>query len=273
MKKILTILVCGLMALTATAQSDIEDSLSDFEARFTRLNRAYAKSPNDVDALFNMAQFYFENSNPMRNLPMAMKYIQRAEVKHIELLENEKLGELTRLARKNITLLTIRQTKQAITDAAYNTLEMRTDMTRVELDTYLDAFGIDIELVRLLRQRRINQVYDEDLRKGTAQSYYHFIDIYPGTNEAEQMEERLSKLAPSLFGIKPRLSTDTFDGFGDIGFGNRYTVHRRCRSTRIGRRARTGRQAGCKNGCDANRNHGFQELRHFHGCSPTVIVE
>lgn len=200
MKKILTILVCFLTAAAAFCQVDaVDDSASDYESRFTRLNRAYAKAPNDVDALFDMAVFYFDNTNPMRNLPMAMKYIQRAETRHIELLENEKLGELTRLARKNITLFTIRQTKQAITDAAYNTLEMRTDMSRVELDTYLDAFGIDIELVRLLRQRRINQVYDEDLRKGTAQSYYHFIDIYPGTNEAEQMEERLSKLAPGLF--------------------------------------------------------------------------
>ena len=202
MKKILTILACCLMAVTSFGQiieTDDSDSTSDYEARFTRLNRAYAKAPNDVDALYDMAQFYFDNSNPMRNLPMAMKYIQRAETRQIELLENEKLGELTRLARKNITIFTIRQTKQAITDAAYNTLEMRTDMSRVELDTYLDAFGIDIELVRLLRQRRIDQVYDEDLRKGTAQSYYHFIDIYPGTNEAELMEERLSKLAPSLF--------------------------------------------------------------------------
>ena len=200
MKKILTLLACITMALSAVAQDNIDEiDDSDYEARFTKLNRAYAKSPNDVDALYDMALFYFDNSHPMRNLPMAMKYIQRAEAKHIELLENDKLGELGRLARKNITLTTIRQTKQAITDAAYYTLEMRTDMTRVELDTYLDAFGIDIELVRLLRQRRINQVYDEDLRKGTAQSYYHFIDIYPGTNEAEQMEERLSKLAPSLF--------------------------------------------------------------------------
>ena len=212
MKKILTLMACITLALTAVAQGDldeIEDN-SDYEARFTRLNRAYAKSPNDVEALFNMAQFYFDNSHPMRNLPMAMKYIQRAETKHIELLENDKLGELTRLARKNITLNTIRQTKQAITDAAYYTLEMRTDMTRVELDTYLDAFGIDIELVRLLRQRRINQVYDEDLRKGTAQSYYHFIDIYPGTNEAEQMEERLSKLAPNLFdGLTTEAAVDS----------------------------------------------------------------
>ena len=199
MKKILAILTGCLLCATLAAQTEVEDTSSSYEARFTRLNRAYAKSPNDVEALYNMALFYFDNSHPMRNLPMAMKYVQRAEAKHIELLENDKLGELTRLARKNITLQSIRQTKQAISDAAYNTLEMRTDMTRVELDTYLDAFGIDIELVRLLRQRRINQVYDEDLRKGTAQSYYHFIDIYPGTHEAELMEERLSKLAPSLF--------------------------------------------------------------------------
>ena len=199
MKKILTILACCLAMATAIGQTVPDDSTSDYEARFNRLNRAYAKSPGDVDALYDMAMFYFDNTNPMRNLPMAMKYIQRAEQRHIELLENEKLGELTRLARKNITLFSIRQAKQSITDAAYNTLEMRTDMSRVELDTYLEAFGIDIELVRLLRQRRINQVYDEDLRKGTAQSYYHFIDIYPGTNEAEQMEERLAKLAPGLF--------------------------------------------------------------------------
>ena len=83
-------------------------------------------------------------------------------------------------------------------------------MSRVELDTYLDAFGIDIELVRLLRQRRINQVYDEDLRKGTAEAYYHFIDIYPGTNEAEEMEERLSRLAPGLFeGVASEAAADT----------------------------------------------------------------
>ncbi len=199
MKKIFAIIVCSLVAATASAQISLLDSLGDYEARFTKLNKAYAKSPDDVEALYNMAQFYFDNSHPMRNLPMAMKYIQRAETRHIDLLENDKLGELTRLARKNITLTTIRQTKQAITDAAYNTLEVRTDMTRVELDTYLDAFGIDIELVRLLRQRRINQVYDEDLHKGTPEAYYHFIDTYPGTDEAEQMEERLSQLASGLF--------------------------------------------------------------------------
>lgn len=204
------IMMTCVMASMAMAQVSPSDALGGYEERFTKLNKAYAKEPDNVENLYNMAMFYFDNSHPMRNLPMAMKYIQRTEAKHIELLENDKLGELTRLARKNITLTTIRQAKQAISDAAYNTLEVRTDMSRVELDTYLDAFGIDIELVRLLRQRRINQVYDEDMRKGTAEAYYHFIYNYPGTREAEQMEERLSRLAPGLFeGVTMEYQADT----------------------------------------------------------------
>jgi TPR repeat protein len=188
-----------MLATATMGQGVLLDSLSDYQARFTKLNKAYAKSPDNVEALYNLAQFYFDNSHPMRNLPMAMKYIQRAEACHIKLIEDDHTGELARLVRNGITLTTIRQTKQAIIDAAYNTIEVRTDMSGVELDTYLDAFGIDMELVRLLRQRRINQVYDDCLKKGTADSYYHFIDVYPGTTEAEQMEERLARLAPGMF--------------------------------------------------------------------------
>ena len=188
-----------MLATVAMGQSVLLDSIGDYQARFTKLNKAYAKSPDNVEALFNLAQFYFDNSHPMRNLPMAMKYIQRAEACHIKLIEDDHTGELGRLVRNGITLTSIRQTKQAIIDAAYNTIEVRTDMSGVELDTYLDAFGIDMELVRLLRQRRINQVYDDCLKKGTADSYYHFIEVYPGTTEAEQMEERVARLAPGMF--------------------------------------------------------------------------
>ena len=199
MKKLFLILSCCMMASVSMGQNVLLDSLSDYQARFTKLNKAYAKAPDNVEALYNLAQFYFDNSHPMRNLPMAMKYIQRAEECHIKLIETNHTGELGRLVRNNITLTTIRQTKQAIIDAAYNTIEVRTDMSGVELDTYLDAFGIDMELVRLLRQRRIKQVYTDCEKKGTAESYYHFIEVYPGTSEAEKMEENLSRLAPGLF--------------------------------------------------------------------------
>lgn len=196
MKRSILLLTVLLIAAPLAAQSAPPDN---YQERFTRLNKAYSKSPNDVETLYNLSLFYFEHRNPMRNLPMAMKYIQRTESCHIKLIEDDKTGELGRLVRSGITLPSIRQAKQAIIDTAYKTIETRTDMSSVELDTYMDAFGIDIELVRLLRQRRINQVYDDDLRKGTPEAYYHFIDTYPGTDEAQQMENRLAKLAPGLY--------------------------------------------------------------------------
>ena len=113
MKKALLAALMCMAAAMATAQLDI-DTLGNYEERFTRLNKAYAKEPDNVEALYNMSLFYFDNSHPMRNLPMAMKYIQRAEARHIVLLEEDRFGEFTRLARKNITLTTLRQTKQAI---------------------------------------------------------------------------------------------------------------------------------------------------------------
>ena len=123
MKKLFLILSCCMMASVSMGQNVLLDSLSDYQARFTKLNKAYAKAPDNVEALYNLAQFYFDNSHPMRNLPMAMKYIQRAEECHIKLIETNHTGELGRLVRNDITLTTIRQTKQAIIDAAYNTIE------------------------------------------------------------------------------------------------------------------------------------------------------
>ncbi len=199
MRKLFLILAAGLLASSAAAQGSLADSLGDYQSRFSKLNRAYSKAPDNVENLYNLSMFYFDNSHPMRNLPMAMKYIQRAEQRQITLIEEDRTGELGRLYHCGITISSIRQTKQAIIDAAYNTLEVRTDMTGVELDTYLDAFGIDMELVRLLRQRRINQVYDEDLKTGTPESYYHFIDVYHGSKEAEQMEAVLAKQVPTMF--------------------------------------------------------------------------
>ena len=199
MRRVALILSCFMMAVVAKAQSPSVDTVSDYQTRFSRYGNAYAKNPDDVEALYNLALFYFDNSHPMRNLPMAMKYIQRAEACHIKLIENDRNGELARLLRSDITITTIRQARQAIVNAAYNTAQVRGDMTGAELDAYFEVFGFHKDILRILHQRRINQVHDESLRKGTADSYYHFIETYPGTMEAEQMEERLSRLAPSLF--------------------------------------------------------------------------
>lgn len=199
MKRLLLIIGCCMAAVVATAQETLPGGTESIEARFSRLGKAYAKSPDDVEVLYNLALFYFDNSNPMRNLPVAMEYIMTAEKRHIWLLENGKNSELRRLLRNDITIVTIRQLEQAILSAAHNTVEARTDMTRGEIDSYLRTFSFDAELVSLLRQRRIDCIYEEDLKKATAESYYHYIDLFPGTRESELMESRLSHLAPGLF--------------------------------------------------------------------------
>ena len=190
---LLIVLLCFLAASTV-AQTPTDD----YRARFTEVNRAYAQNPTDVEALYNMAQFYFDNSHPMRNLPVAMDYIRRAEAEHINLLETNKIKRLTQLGKIGIDLTSLRQLKQAIATAAVNTVKNRTDMSAAEIDAYLEAFGDNKEVARLLRQRRLRQVYNEDLAAGTPEAYHHFIATYPGTGEAELMEERLRQLAPAL---------------------------------------------------------------------------
>ena len=194
MKRLLLITFLCLFASVARAQ--MPDN--DYRARFTEVNRAYAQHPTDVEALYNMAQFYFDNSHPMRNLPMAMDFIRRAEAEHINLLETNKIKRLVQLGKIGIDLTSLRQLKQAIVTAGANTVRNRTDMSAAEIDAYLEAFGDDKEVARQLRQRRLRQVYNEDLVAGTPEAYHHFMVTYPGTGEAEQMEERLRQLAPAL---------------------------------------------------------------------------
>lgn len=176
-----------------------QDAPEDYAARFSRLSKAYVEQPASVEALYELAMFYFDNSHPMRSLPEAMNYIQRAEEEHIRLLEKNKIRELTRLGRKGIDLVMLRQTKQAIVEAARNTVELRNDMSCSEIDAYLASFGDDAELSRQLKQRRLQRVYEDALSAGTPEAWYRFAVAYPGTIEAALMEERLRQEAPAIF--------------------------------------------------------------------------
>lgn len=199
MKRLLLVLGCCAVASAAVAQADLPETSDSLRVRFSQLNKAYAKAPNNVEALYNLAMFYFDNSNPMRNLPMAMMYISRAEERQVKLLETNEHRELSRLVRSDITITTIRQARKAIAGAALNAVKGRTDMSREELEMYYAAFGSDINIGRMLRQRWIKLEYEECLKKGTVESYYGFIEKYPGLTESEELENRLAVLAPTLF--------------------------------------------------------------------------
>lgn len=199
MKKVLLIVCCCVATAIAVAQETQPASGESYDALFTRLSKTYALSPEDIEVLYNLTLFYYDDANPMRNLPMALEHITHAEKNTLWLFEHNKNSELRRLIRNDITIITIRQLKEAVIAAAHNYVDAHADMTKEEIDSYLEAFSFDASLVSLLRQRRMDRIYEEDLAKGTAESYYHYISLYNGTSESELMERRLAALAPKLF--------------------------------------------------------------------------
>lgn len=194
---IATIVTIATIGSIGTLQAQDED---DFGARFTALNHAYARNPQDEVTLYNLALFYFDNSNPMRNLPQAIEYVRLTEQRHIDLLERNRVRDLVQLQRNhNITLTTIRDLRQAIHSAALETVRLRSDLTMAEIDDYLKHFSDNADLVRLLRTRRYQLVFNDILANGSAADCYNFMLTYPGTSEAERVEGRLNDLTASAF--------------------------------------------------------------------------
>ena len=201
MKKITAIVAFTLAVLVGTlhdaaAQESPSVGIGD---RFSEVMRAYAKSPGNVDVLFDMAKLYSDTTLPTLNLPLAMTFANKAETNYLTLMRDNKHSELTRLLRLGILLTTVQHLKESLHNAALRAVKDGADTDLMELDDYLEVFADDAEIVGIVRQRRIRQVYEADMKAATPQSYYHIISMFPGTKEADQAEAKLSKLAASLF--------------------------------------------------------------------------
>jgi len=190
----LSLMLCG----AALSQDSIAESIN-YEERFVETNKAYAKNPESVSALFNMAMFYLDNANPMQSLPTAIRFANKTELNYIDLMMKDDRKKLTKLLREGISLAVVRELREAVREAAYITLSQRDDLSSVEIDEYMAEFKDDPDIIPLLRQCRIEQVYNKDLDLGTPQSYYHTIITYPGTDKAAMMEERMAESASLLF--------------------------------------------------------------------------
>ena len=193
-RRLILLVAACLLATVVRAQAPAEG----YEARFASLCHTYIRDPHSVEAVYNLAQFYFDNSHPMRNLPLAKRYAELAEEEHVDLLQRNRVSDLVKLERKGITLTTIRSLRKAIADAAVESVRLRNDLSRVEIDTYLEAFGDNADLAKLLRSRRYQLIAKEVLASGTADECHDFLVTYAGTKEAESADERLGRLAAPL---------------------------------------------------------------------------
>ena len=199
MKRLLAIaftLFAALVAPLAQAQTATNDSTA---AHFTRLYSAYAENPADVECLVQLAQFYFDNSNPMRSLPMAMLYAQQAERTYTDIVTQNKYSESAQLVRKGITILTVRTLKNNIAEAASRTVALREEMSDAEMAAYASVFASDPTIQRGLKQLQLKQRYNSAMTDGSIDALYHVVTTYPSTAEAENAEKRIAQLVPTIF--------------------------------------------------------------------------
>ena len=182
-----------LLLLLLCSMSWAQHTASSYKTQATELGRTLVKNPNNVETLYRLALFYFDNSHPMRNLPAAMRYATQAEQRHAYLLKNDKVGELLKLQRNNIDINAIHQLRESIAEAALNVVKARKDMPLAEIDDYLETFGDDAEINKLLRSRRMTVVYKQTMEQGGLDDCYQFMITYARTREAEQAEQHLAE--------------------------------------------------------------------------------
>ena len=189
-RRLTILLLFATLTLGTTAQS----APDDYAARLSHLAQMHAKNPSGVEPLYLLAQFYFDNSHPMRNLPQASRYAEQAEIQHTWLLQHDKLSELHRLGRQGIDLANLRLLRRAIDEAALQSARTRNDMTLTEVEEYLDRFGHHAETARLLRNRKLQLILDQTLSHGSATDCYTYMQTYAGTEGATQAETQLVRI-------------------------------------------------------------------------------
>lgn len=203
-----------MAAVVAASPVQAQDAEVDYEARFTELHRAFACNPHDVETLYQLTLFYFDNSNPLRDLPTAFDYARLTEASHADLLLRDRVRDLVQLQRKGITLSSIRELRQAIASAAFEGVRLHNDLQMAEVDNYLNHFGDNAEMVKLLRTRRYKLVFDELLARGSVADCYSFMLTYPGTAEAGLLADRIGRQAAAAIAAAP--SSKAVDSLVDL---------------------------------------------------------
>lgn len=200
-----------LLCLVLVAPLSAQEVATSYKTRIAELGRALEKDPTSVQALYNLAQFYFDNSHPMRNLPVAMRYATQAEEQHAYLLKHDKVNELLKLQRNDITLGNIHQLRESIAEAAMVTARSRSNMSLAEIDDYLETFSFNQELAKLMRARRLSLIYKQTLDNGTPEECYSFMTSYEGSSEAEEMEQYLTNIVErNISGMSTEEEVDNY---------------------------------------------------------------
>ena len=184
--------------LAGVAMGQSDSVLAVYSERYALLGREYAKAPDNVANLMEMAEFYSQQDNPYYNLSLAAGYAKRSEVLYTAWVQDKsRYRDVQKLIRKGITIPVIRQKRKDINAQAV--LYVRSHIPQIdeaEATTLIEAFSDNTEIVKRLRAKMLADTYAKVCDENTIDGYYTFIQTYPNTTEADSAEAALSRLAP-----------------------------------------------------------------------------
>lgn len=195
-KRALLLLLVVHLAGVVMGQRD--SVLAVYSERYAQLGREYAKAPDNVANLMEMAEFYSQQDNPYYNLSLAAGYAKRSEVLYTAWVQDKsRYRDVQKLIRKGITIPVIRQKRKDINAQAV--LYVRSHIPQIdeaEATTLIEAFSDNTEIVKRLRAKMLADTYAKVCDENTIDGYYTFIQTHPNTTEADSAEAALSRLAP-----------------------------------------------------------------------------
>lgn len=198
MKRLLLLLAALMMGEAVLAQQP--DGQVSYNERYAQLYQLFAKEPDNVSNLIDMAAFFALPDNPLCNFPQAYTYITRAEVLFTDLVQdNSRYREAQKVLRKGISINLIRQNKNDIEAASVAYVRSHiAAMVPTERQAFAEAFPDNAEIRSLLKNKALRDDYEKACRDNTMQSYYDFAQSHPHTYEADSAEAAIARLVPRL---------------------------------------------------------------------------
>ena len=177
------------------------DSLSVlYKTRYSKLYHSYVEEPTHIPTLIALSDFYADSLNPMFNRPLAMYYINQAELYFTDLLQNnKKIRETNRLIKQGVNLNVIREKKGKITLGTMAFLLTNPPLSRSEIDHYVKYFKREPAIKQQLNQMKVEAAYRNAEEAQGSDGYHTFLESYSGTDEGDRAEAALLRQANQLF--------------------------------------------------------------------------
>ena len=195
MKRLFPLLAALLLCAALPAQE--APHADQFRELYTTLSTAYARNPDDVANLMELAHYYSHPDSPQRNFAAAATHLARAEALYTAWLQDRsRYRDLQKLIKKGITLTLIRQQRQAVTEQAEAYVRSHAaSMGAMECEAYLAAFADHSAIADPLRLAQLAAQYRQVCAENTIDAYYQFILDHPGVPQTDSAQAALAPLA------------------------------------------------------------------------------